>query len=157
MTSRVFFGQTVLEAGQSPSQAGLPFFYVATENLSSTSWNIHPQAAASGDGYDLLSFISLAPVLVAFLVLLLRAFLAIPYRPRWLQRFANEQVDDPKTLTDGEVTKARPNLPNALLALAVFGSITQIIAIVLGAQDLTPVSRVVAWVRTISETVYLHC
>lgn len=155
MTGRVFFGQTVVEAGQSPSQAGLPFFYLATENRSSTS-NIHPQAAASGDGYDLLSLVSLAPVLVAFLLLLLRAFLAIPYRPRWLRRFANEQVDDRKTLTDSEVTKARPNLPNALLALAVFGSITQLLAIVLGAQDWTPVSRVVAWVRTLSETVYLH-
>ncbi|KAL8988090.1 MAG: hypothetical protein Q9177_002777, partial [Variospora cf. flavescens] len=148
MTGRVFFGQTVVEAGQSPSQGGLPFFYLATENRSSTS-KIHPQAAASGDGYDLLSLVSLAPVLVAFLVLLLRAFLAIPYRPRGLRRFATEQVDDRKTLTDGEVTKARPNLPNALLALAVFGSITQVLAIVLGAQDLTPVSRVVAWAVTV--------
>ncbi|KAI4115101.1 MAG: hypothetical protein LQ345_004235, partial [Seirophora villosa] len=136
MTSRISPGQTVLRAWRPSFQARLPFFHVGAVY-------ILPQAETP------CFFISLAPVLVALGVLLLRAFLAIAYRPRWLRPFVTERADDPKSFTGGKATKAPPTLPNALLALAVFGFITQLLAIWLDVQHLTALSRVLAWAITV--------
>ncbi|KAL9010787.1 MAG: hypothetical protein Q9173_004315, partial [Seirophora scorigena] len=130
MTSRSSSGQTVLRAWRPSFHARLPFFHVET----------------SKDGYnDPWFLISLAPVVVALGVLFLRAFLAIAYRPRWLRPFVTERADGPKSFAGGEVTKAQPKLPNALLALDVFGFITQLLAIWLDVQRWTALSRVLAW------------
>lgn len=143
MTSRISSGQTVLQAWRPSFQARLPFFHVGAVY-------ILPQAETP------CFFISLAPVLVALGVLLLRAFLAIAYRPRWLRPFITERADDPKSFTGGKATKAPPTLPNALLALAVFGFITQVLPIWLDVQHLTALSRVLAWVRAVSTIFDLH-
>ncbi|KAI4143327.1 MAG: hypothetical protein L6R39_004607, partial [Caloplaca ligustica] len=73
----------------------------------------------------------------------------VQYRPRWLQRFVDEQIDGPKTFGAHGVKKARLGLPTTLLALTLWGTITQVVQALLWVHDVTTLPRVLAWAAAI--------
>lgn len=153
MAGRVTTHQVVLQAGQSPFQASpFPSHTGAREvpwrfAENSSTLHIFPQSSSLTQESDALFLISSSPALVAFCILLCRAIQHVPYRPRWIRRFVNEHIEDPKSFNSDESVGKRPHLPKGLLALTAFGLITQITLTFLPVQDLTPIPRVLAWVR----------
>lgn len=149
-----FVDQAVLWAGQSPPGASPPLFYhdrgevlgTIASDLTSIASYIPPAPAALSQDPDALFFVSSAPALVAFCVLLCRALQFISNRPRWLQPFINEHDDCSKSFGDDESGKGRPQLLNRLLVLSIFGMVTQIVLTLLPVPDLTSLPRVPAWV-----------
>lgn len=161
MAGPVFLDQLILRPGQSSFQLyqpSPPSFYAGGEEVSRTfASNSTIFISRLPQSSDALFWISSAPSLAACLVLLCRAFLHIPYRPQWVQRFVNERNDGPKSLGCDEVSKVRLRLPQRLLVLAVVGLITQVVLTLVHTEDLIPIPRVLAWVSRVQQQwVCLH-
>lgn len=142
--------QTVLRAGQTFSQADPPLLFACAGRTCASNYTSSishkSQAPALGQESNALLLVSLVPALVAICVLLCRALQHVQYRPRWLQRFVDEQIDGPKTFGAHGVKKARLGLPTTLLALTLWGTITQVVQALLWVHDVTTLPRVLAWV-----------
>lgn len=101
---------------------------------------------------NLLFLVSSVPALVAFGVLLCRAFEYIPHRPKWLRRFVDERIDGPK-LADDDIQKPKPSSTIWLIVFTLLGLVSQIMLIFFPVQDLTALPRVLCWVSRVNQIV----
>ena len=154
MAAQSPFAQFILRADYSSLQLNPSFSLdgppkhplIVAFNSSLIATHFDPQASHMRGNSNILFLISSVPALVAFCVLLFRAFEYIPLRPKWLRRFVDERTDGPKVPNDDGVQGLKPNQVIWLLVSTVLGLLTQIILIFVSVRDLTALPRVLTWV-----------
>lgn len=150
----MFSGQAIRPGGQVsfPSHS-LPGFEKAVGGPRSVA---HPSTASGSQflsktiyhRYEInaLCLLAIAPPLFACCVLLLRALRHVRYRPRWLERFVDEQSKGQNSPSGSNVKNNRSYLPSTLLVLSIFGLTSQVVAVFVEAHDLRPLPRALTWV-----------
>ena len=156
MAAQSVFAESILQADHWSLQVSPTLFSdrpakhpsIVAFNSTLLTTHLNPQAPSLQLDSNLLFLVSSVPALVAFCVILGRAFEYLPYRPKWLRRFVDERVDGPK-LPDNDIQRSKPNLIIWLLISTLLGLVTQIVLLFVPVQDLTALPRVLTWVSRV--------